>query len=317
MLILIEKKLFAGFVMLICIVLSSKIYGQQEAFFSQYMFNQQALNPAYVGIKNFTQITVLNHSQWLDIEGAPENQAVSLSTKIAENIGLGFTAITDKIGPLNTSALAVDFGYHLLLNDKGLRVSLGLKISGRLSSFDFTKIKLVQPQDNSFNFQNQNEINLNFGTGFYIYNPKFYFGIGIPFLIDYENINIKKNYYAIIGGIYPISDLIELRPSILFQKTSGINLIYDNSIWVVFNKRFWIGPQYRTTVKSILPSKSFGGYYGMIAGLNLGRNLSIGYAYQGKTTNQLTGITNSTHEILLRFKLVPKVRGVLRSPRLF
>ena len=54
--------------------------GQQEATFSQYMFNQQIINPAYAGAQDYTQITLLNHSQWISIEGAPQSQALSFGT---------------------------------------------------------------------------------------------------------------------------------------------------------------------------------------------------------------------------------------------
>ena len=33
--------------------------------------------------------------------------------------------------------------------------------------------------------------------------------------------------------------------------------------------------------------------------------------------NKNLGITNNSHELFLRFNLVPKVSGILRSPRLF
>ena len=293
------------------------LFSQQEASFSQYMFNQQLINPAYVGAQSYTQLSILNHSQWLNIEGAPETQALSVGTKLSKKIGIGFSAFNDRIGPARNTSSSVDFAYHLKLNENNLKLGLGLKMSGRLNSLDLSGISTVQSGDNLFSFQSQNELNLNFGAGFYIYSPNFYLGMGVPFLLEEDTFNIQRNFYVITGGIFRLSETIQLKPSFLIQKTTDIETIYDNSVWLVFNDRFWIGPQYRASLKNGVPSRKKGGYFGAIAGIHISKGLSLGYAYQGAIGNQSLGITNTSHEIMLRFQFLSKYRGVLRSPRLF
>ena len=293
------------------------LFSQQEASFSQYMFNQQLINPAYVGAQSYTQLSILNHSQWLNLEGAPETQALSLGTKLSKKIGIGFSAFNDRIGPARNTSSSIDFAYHLKLNEKNLKLGLGLKMSGRLNSLDLSGISTVQSGDNLFSFQSQNELNLNFGAGFYIYSPNFYLGMGVPFLLEEDTFNIQRNFYVITGGIFRLSETIQLKPSFLIQKTADIETIYDNSVWLVFNNRFWIGPQYRTSLKNAIPSRKAGGYFGVIAGIYISKSLSLGYAYQGAIGNQSLGITNTSHEIMLRFQFLSKYRGILRSPRLF
>lgn len=293
------------------------LFSQQEASFSQYMFNQQLINPAYVGAQSYTQLSILNHSQWLNIEGAPETQALSVGTKLSKKIGIGFSAFNDRIGPARNTSSSIDFAYHLKLNEKNLKLGLGLKMSGRLNSLDLSGISTVQSGDNLFSFQSQNELNLNFGAGFYIYSPNFYLGMGVPFLLEEDTFNIQRNFYVITGGIFRLSETIQLKPSFLIQKTADIETIYDNSVWLVFNNRFWIGPQYRASLKNAIPSRKAGGYFGAIAGIYISKSLSLGYAYQGAIGNQSLGITNTSHEIMLRFQFLSKYRGILRSPRLF
>jgi type IX secretion system PorP/SprF family membrane protein len=293
------------------------LFSQQEASFSQYMFNQQLINPAYVGAQSYTQLSILNHSQWLNIEGAPETQALSMGTKLSKKIGIGFSAFNDRIGPARNTSSSIDFAYHLKLNENNLKLGLGLKMSGRLNSLDLSGISTVQSGDNLFTFQSQNELNLNFGAGFYIYSPNFYLGMGVPFLLEESTFNIQRNFYVITGGIFSLSETIQLKPSFLIQKTAEIETIYDNSIWLVFNDRFWIGPQYRALLKNAIPSRKAGGYFGAIAGIYISKSVSLGYAYQGAIGNQSLGITNTSHEIMLRFQFLSKYRGILRSPRLF
>ena len=302
---------------LIIILNCNNIFSQQEVTFSQYMFNQQLINPAYVGAQSYTQLSILNHSQWLNIDGAPETQALSLGTNLSEKIGVGFSAFNDRIGPARNTSGSIDFSYHLKLNENNLKLGLGLKMSGRMNSLDLSNIQTVQSNDNLFLIQTQNELNLNFGTGFYLYSPKFYLGLGIPFLLEEDTFNIQRNFYILTGGLIKLSNSIQLKPSILFQKTAETETIYDNSLWVVINNKFWIGPQYRASLKKVIPSRKTGGYFGAIAGIYINKSLSLGYAYQGSIGNQRYGITNTTHEILLRFQFLSKFKGVLRSPRLF
>ncbi len=301
----------------ITIFYSPLLFSQQEASFSQYMFNQQLINPAYVGAQSYTQLSILNHSQWLNIEGAPETDALSVGTKLSKKIGIGFSAFNDRIGPARNTSSSIDFAYHLKLNENDLKLGLGLKMSGRLNSLNLSDIRTVQSGDNLFSFQSQNELNLNFGAGFYLYSPNFYLGLGVPFLLEENTFNIQRNFYLITGGIFRLSETIQLKPSFLIQKTAEIETIYDNSVWLVFNNRFWIGPQYRSSLKNAIPSRKAGGYFGAIAGIYISKSLSLGYAYQGAIGNQSLGITNTSHEIMLRFQFLSKYRGILRSPRLF
>ena len=159
------------------------------------------------------------------------------------------------------------------MNDNNLKLGLGLKVSGRLNSLDLSDIQTIQTNDNSFSIQPQDNANINFGTGFYLYNQKFYIGLAVPFLLEEETFNLQRNYYMILGGIFQNSESIQLKPSLLFQKTQGVGLIYDSSVWMVFNNRFWVGPQYRAAIESIVPSKNMGGFFGAIAGIHLGKKL--------------------------------------------
>ena len=179
---------------MICFMMTltcNPIFSQQEVTFSQYMFNQQLINPAYVGAQSYTQLSILNHSQWLNLDGAPETQALSIGTKLSKKIGIGFSAFNDRIGPARNTSSSIDFAYHLKLNENNLKLGLGLKMSGRLNSLDLSNISTVQSGDNLFAFQSQNELNLNFGAGFHIYSPNFYLGMGIPFILEQDTFNLS------------------------------------------------------------------------------------------------------------------------------
>tara|TARA_B100000686_G_scaffold355291_1_gene472100 strand:- start:23667 stop:24602 length:936 start_codon:yes stop_codon:yes gene_type:complete len=304
-------------IVLVVFFITQSICSQQEAAFSLYMFNHQSINPAYVGAQTYTQITAVNKLQWTGIYGSPETQAISFGHQFQnKNLGIGFSSVVDKLGPTQNTSTAIDVAYHLKLNDNNLKLGFGIKLSGRSYLLDSSMISLFDSSDPIFAQQPQRFFP-NIGAGFYLHNQKFYAGFGLPYLLEDEELAYKRNYYLIFGGLFNLNKTIELKPSFLFQKTQTVPLAYDTSVLFVVNSKYWIGPQFRANFNSLLPNQKNAGYYGAIAGVHIGDKITLGYSYQGPTGNQNIGITNSSHELLLRFQLSPKNIGVLRSPRLF
>ena len=44
---------------------------QQDAMFSHYMFNTQAVNPGYVGSRQVLSVMSVYRTQWVGFDGAP------------------------------------------------------------------------------------------------------------------------------------------------------------------------------------------------------------------------------------------------------
>ncbi len=64
------KKLIVTFVILAaCISLKA----QQEAQFTQFMYNKLYINPAYAGARGVPSPTGIYRSQWVGFEGAPQS----------------------------------------------------------------------------------------------------------------------------------------------------------------------------------------------------------------------------------------------------
>ena len=49
-------------------------FAQQDAQYTQYMFNTMSVNPAYAGSRGQLSIAGLYRSQWVGLNGAPESQ---------------------------------------------------------------------------------------------------------------------------------------------------------------------------------------------------------------------------------------------------
>ena len=59
----------------------------------------------------------------------------------------------------------------------------------------------------------------------------------------------------------------------------------------------------KTVIKEIAPNQTTAGFFGGIAGFNLSKHLSLGYAYQGTLANKNSGISNTSHEFLIRIHI--------------
>ena len=78
-------------------------FAQQDAQFTQYMYNTININPAYAGSRGALSIFGLHRTQWVGLDGAPTTNAFSLNTPINNsNLGLGVSLVSDKIGQLET-----------------------------------------------------------------------------------------------------------------------------------------------------------------------------------------------------------------------
>ena len=301
---------------LILFLSSLLLKGQQDVTFSQYMFNHQSLNSAYVGSKDYSQFVLLHRTQWMNFPGASESQAFTFNHKMtSKNFGFGLSGVIDKIGPISGGRVAIDLAYHLPINDAYL--AIGLKTGMTNFNFDQNIIQTTEANDRAFTFDDEGKFLPNIGFGIYYHGSRWYAGFSVPWFIEDESFNIQRHYYGIAGGLLKISDGFDVKPSVLFKHTKGTTFGYDLSLLLVYKNLFWIGPQIRFTLENVIPSDDFCGGFGVIAGLNLNRSISIGYSYNTSTIGNLISTNHATHEIMLRFDLIPALKNMLRSPRIF
>ena len=108
---------------------------QQDPMVSQYMFNGLYLNPAYAGSHDYWTSTLSFRDQWVGFDGAPTTSTFSINTPIPEtNLGLGISAISDRIGPTEQNTFSGDISYTIRLNEK---TNLSFGVKGTASFFSF------------------------------------------------------------------------------------------------------------------------------------------------------------------------------------
>ncbi|WP_440069637.1 PorP/SprF family type IX secretion system membrane protein [Tenacibaculum discolor] len=302
----------------------SIVFSQQDPQYTQYMYNQSIVNPAYVtnelGVINFG---FMHRTQWSNAIGSPKTYTLFAHTPITEKFEMGLSFIGDNIGDgaLKENNVYADFAYILQFNEVH-KLSLGLKAGFTSFKTNFTNFRF--PDDdiitgvntNDTAFDNQDEILPNFGVGAFYFTDKYYIGVSVPNLINSKHID--KNSLRSIGGeeihlfanagyVFTLNDHFKLKPSFLLKAVKGSPVVLDTSINALINERFEGGLSYRI-------NDSFSAMFNVRA-TNF---LRIGYAYD-YTTSKLSNFNSGTHEIfvLLDFDTLQLKKGYDKSPRFF
>ncbi len=302
------------FSLLLLILLGGTISAQQDPQFTQYMYNTISVNPAYAGSRGALTLGGLHRSQWVGIEGAPVTQTVFVHSPIVnEKMGLGFSAVNDKVGPINQTFLFGDFAYHLKLT-KTLKLGLGLKAGVNMFQPKIASLETITANDPSFvNTTLRRTIAPNVGGGFYLYSDKFYVGASSPKMLQNKlrtgdstqsNILEKRHIFLIGGLIIEASDNVKIKPTILTKMTQGAPLSIDATVEALINDKWSFGLAHRW-------KESVSGLFGY----NVTQQFKVGFAYD-YTLTKLQKYNSGSFEIMLMYDFITK-RDKLKSPRYF
>jgi len=286
-------------------------FAQQDAQYTQYMYNTININPAYAGSRGVMSVFGLHRTQWVGLDGAPTTNTFSLNTPIGNsNLGVGFSLVNDRIGPTSDNTISADISYTIPMNEV-YKLSFGVKASGNIFNLDTDKLDPSNPIDP--NLQNfNNEFSPNFGAGVYLHSDKLYLGLSVPnFLQDskYNDNEVavfqeRMNFYFIGGYVFDVSQSIKFKPAVLTKMVAGSPLQVDASANFLFFDKFMLGGAYRWDAA-----------VSALAGFQVTDGLFIGYSYDMETT-QLRRYNSGSHEVFLRFELFNKVSKMV-SPRFF
>ncbi len=284
---------------------------QQDAQFTQYMYNTISVNPAYAGSRGVLSVFGLYRTQWIGLDGAPETSTFSINTPLnSSNLGLGVSLVNDKIGPTNENTLSADLSYSIPTSET-FKLSFGIKASANIFNLDVSKLSFEDQGDPQFQDLN-NKFTPNIGAGVYWHSDKAYLGFSIPNFIEtnrYDDNDTaifkdKINYYFMAGYVFDLNYDIKFKPAVLTKMVQGAPLQVDVSGNFMFYEKFTVGLAYRWSAS-----------VSAMAGFQVSDGLYIGYGYDHETTN-LKKYNSGSHEIFLRFEFL-KNYGKMTSPRFF
>src|ERR1043166_3844529 len=127
---------------------------QFDAMFTQYMFNEMFINPAYAGSKEAMSATMLHRQQWVSFPGRPVTTSFSVHGPLMGNkMGLGLSVLNEKVGVLTRNLIYGSYAYRLKVHESGT-LAMGLMggIDNQLNRFSAIKVSDVAgaPADPQF-----------------------------------------------------------------------------------------------------------------------------------------------------------------------
>ena len=301
-----KTKLFS-FVLMFTAMLS---FAQQDAQFTQYMYNTININPAYAGSRGVLSIFALHRTQWVGLDGAPVTNTVSVNTPLnANNLGLGVSLVNDKIGPTHENTLSADLSYTVPTSDT-FKLSFGIKATANLFDLDVSRLNPADDDPSLHDYSNK--FTPNIGAGVYLHSDKAYVGFSVPNFIEskrYDDNEVaifkeKINYYLIAGYVFDLNNDIKFKPAVLTKIVDGAPLQVDFSANFMFIDKFVVGAAYRWSAA-----------LSAMVGFQVSEGLYIGYGYDHETTN-LNHYNSGSHEIFLRYELFKNDNKII-TPRFF
>lgn len=317
--------------LLFCIIqLGAK--AQQDAQYSQYMFNSLVINPAYAGYKEAYNLSLLNRNQWVGTTGAPQTQSLVVDGAFFKDnkVGLGLTVVNDKIGLQGQTSAYANYAYRLPVGSDNARLAFGLAIGVSQYSLNGNGAIIEDPNDPNFNDGKVNYTTPDAKFGLFFSNDKFYAGLSATNLlsqaINYQETGTNviarqgRHYFLTSGYLFDLNADLKFKPSFMIRDDAKGPTNIDLNTFFLIKEEVWIGASYRTGAhfrnNPNVETNSFkqNALVGAVE-VFVAKKFRLGYAYDYSLSDFSS---KGSHEISLGVILQSsKSRNALPTPRYF
>ena len=296
------------------------IIAQQDPQYSQYMFNQMAVNPGYAGSQEAICFTAVHRQQWVGIEGAPETSVVTANSPFklfGADHGFSVTLMRDVIGFDTNISGGLGYAFRLPLGKGKLGIGVGGKFLNKALAATWNIPGGDAGSDPAIPEEKQSVTGYDMGIGVFYRAENVYMGISTSQLLqsplklegiaDPYRYRLRRHYYATAGCTLPLNNpawsvspsLMAYSDGTVTQFTGNLNLMYNNKIWA--------GMGYRLNDSVIA-----------MVGFDLFNGIKIGYSFDYTYSSLKTYFTaGGSHEIMLNYcftlvkeKVVKKYKSV-------
>lgn len=277
-------------------------FSQQDAIYSQYMYNQFVINPAYAGSRNSVSALLLHRTRWFGMDGSPITSTFSIHSGVGKsNFAWGGNVASDRLGATTNFLSSLTGAYHVRMRTG--KLSIGLRLGIFNSSINGAKLDFRDPSDALLVNSRQSASLPNADFGLYYYTRKFYVGLSINHFIankfPYTGMPEADFYlrsFKTLGAGYAIeiNDNLMLKPSFLLRQIDGFDVNLDLNLSALFYNRIWFGVSLRNRVST-----------NFLLEANITDFMRVGYSYD-LFINKLNTASNGAHEFFLGFDFKSK-----------
>jgi type IX secretion system PorP/SprF family membrane protein len=294
-----RKSIITIVTIVFALLITNKTEAQQDPNFTLYNFNMNIINPAFAGIKDSPELNLVYRSQYLGIEDAPRTISMAYSKGIGKNLGIGISAINDRVFILDQTDIAVDISYKLKVAE-GTNVYFGIKAGGGFTNIDLTRANSLG-NDLLFS-QNQSFFNPHLGAGLNIQNKHFYISVSTPNFLKGERYEkqgntpvaaINNSHFYLGGGVHiGLTDDLILTPRFMMRTVEGAPTSYDAGASLnIQGNKYTVGVNARLEETTSL--------YGLIRVIE---KLRLGFAYDISTADATIINDNGSLEFILKYQ---------------
>jgi type IX secretion system PorP/SprF family membrane protein len=291
------KRIFFSAVFMLAI---GQCFAQHLPQFSQYFFNDFAINPAIAGTRKLSEIVGTNRNQWVGITDAPRTFVLSCHGPLsAQNMGIGGTIFTDVTGPTRRIGANFAYSYHVKIAPN-TKVAMGLSAGILQFAIDASKITIRDQGDMFFSSNIQSTLVPDFGAGIHVYHDKYFFGVSAPqlfgnklhFFSQETQANLQNHFFATAGYRFSLNEEWVLQPMVLVKHVKPVPVQLDLSTRVIWQDKLWAGFTYRTNDAVVA-----------MLGFTYQEQFLFGYSFDYAVSG-LRKYSSGSHEIMLglRFK---------------
>lgn len=292
----------------------SVLLAQQDPQYSQYMFNQLAINPAYAGSKEAISTSIYYRNQWTGISGTPKTETFSIHSPMRKKkVAVGFNIIADQIGPKSSIGVLGSYAYRIKIRNG--KLSLGLRAGIYQYDYNWQGITHKDAADPIYLGGNQVIVYVpTADAGAYYYTNTMFAGFSAAHLDNgkltspnsrLDEAQLKTHFFLTGGKAFDISDKLIFSPSVMVKRVAGAPISADLNFSFLLQNRLWLGMSLRSR-------------YGVVAyaQVNITDKFKIGYAFDFGI-NKAGRNLGTSHEIMISYDFRVSSKTPFFSPRYF
>ena len=288
------------------VILFANAFGQQQAQFTQYMFNKTYLNPAFTGSNKAICATAAARFQWMGFKDSsdrvvsPRTYLFNLEAPIYSiNSGIGISVEHDQLGFEKNLDVKMNYAYYQNIK-KIHQLSFGFSFEILNKTIDFSQLNFFDEGDPLLEGLNkESSMFTDMGAGIqYRLKNNFYAGLSAQRILSSNadfgviEFNNVPHYYFMTGYDFTLKKdkyTNIVLASGLMAKSSGSLSQLELHALLRYNDRFWGGLMYR-----------FDDAVGIIAGLSI-NSISFGASYDYTVSDFSRTESNGSPEFFIRY----------------
>jgi len=296
-------------------------FAQQDAQYSQYIFNAVYINPAYAGYRERLNLNATYRNQWTGINGAPKSFSFAVDALMPnERVGLSLIVGSDQLGAQKNLSAYGNYAYRFPVNeDETSKLAFGLGAGFMQSGIDGNMLDPSDLGDEYVPTGMVKKIIPDIRAGVFFSTEKMYVGASVnnligKYILDKKSLDFnyptpEPHYYLTGGVLIPLVEYeIDFKPFFLIKDDISGPTVLDLNAFFLFKQKVWIGAGYRTGIKVYNKPALVGEVRNKNAIIGMAEvffndRLRLGYSYDHATSG-LTGYSGATHEISISWNFM-------------